>query len=265
METKVIYCYAFICDMQEGKTYYCSTISIILMVDIKKAYINPFGRVSLEYEHEEDLIFPIQKQNGKIILMESKERLIPYHSTEELKIDIDKYTEIDLSDQVIEVVHAACEINSAELSYSHMGLLELENLLVDWYDVVSGSETDTPGEIEDIKKIVALIKEKISKATDKGELMKLFNNLSSSVDDYDHEDFTTITNELLEDCREKLIMLGKKNVVQKNDKQKSDKKGYNKWKDMKDEELQNIYADTQSSDDDIAAAENELRRRRDKK
>lgn len=254
METKVIYCYVFICDMQEGKTYYCSPVSIILIVDTKKAYINPYGRTTLGYEQEEDLIFPIQKINNKIVLMESKERLIPYHSKEELKININDYIEIDITNQVIEAVHSASGTSSANFTYSHMRLLELENSLADWYDVISGSEAENPSEIEDIKQLVSFIKEKISQATDKAELMKLFNNLTSLVDDYDEQQFTTITNELLEDCRLKLITLGKKKGVQKSDK----------WKDMKDDELQRIYIDTKSSEEDITAAENELKRRRNK-
>lgn len=261
MNKNAVYTFPFVKDIAEGETYYCDAKMIVLMVDTKMCFINPFGPASKEYEPREDLTFPIKKTDGKITLLESKIRLTPYHSKENLKVDISNYLPVSLDNHVIDIAHSSKDIHGTELAYQHMSLEELCHYLSDWFDVMEGSMEHSPDEINDITKLEECIKKHIDNASKK-ELIDCYGSLNEISDNYDAHKFTKIVDPLIEDVREKLISLGMKEVdINKllQNPQSDD------WSKKSEDELKQYLTADGVSDDDFNSAKKELQQRQQKK
>lgn len=252
MNKTIIYCYPFIKDIEAEKTYYCSPDDILIVNDMLKCYINPYGKASINYDSENGVVFPIKKVGNEILLLVSNILISQSHSSE--LENINSWIEIDIKKLFIKIIHSDDEIDRAKISYAQMGLLELKNVLSDWLDVIIEKDAESINENRDIAEIIKLLKRKIKTSKNKQDLLNLHSNFKVSLEDYENTPAESILKELMKLCKQKLLKFDESKVENKKD-----------FSTFSIEDLEAIVKSIKSSDEDIIAAEQELRNRAQKK
>lgn len=205
MEKNGILARPFIKDISKGKVFYCNPdISVVVFPEDKLVYLCPYGEASQTYNKELNLICPIQKIDGSVILMPDTVYVhTAYHKSQKKIMEsiIDWYqlpTHITITGNIPSPI---------DLPYEAMDVLSLESYLTDWLTICEDNKRK-PVKVEEVLTIKKVFLKKIETETNKQTLIETWNNVEVSLNEFNDESTQALLHEIHQSLSNRLLTLG---------------------------------------------------------